>query len=80
MNIQQQNTSEVSHTYTVMADNEGLDPPPPHDISNVFSAADFSSRLSSDSVKYKRAWIKTKVIRSYILSAGKCPYARIRAL
>ena len=38
-----------------MAYNEDLDPPPPHDISNVFAAADFSSQSSYDSVKYKRA-------------------------
>ena len=70
MNIQQQNTSEVSKTETVMDDNEELYPPPPQDISNVFAAADLLSRSSYDSAKYKRAWIKAKVILSYILSAG----------
>ena len=32
VNIQQQNTSKVSNTETVMAYNEELDPPPPQDI------------------------------------------------
>ena len=73
MNIQQPTTSEVSNTETVMVYNEHLDPPPPQDISNMFAAADLSSHSSSDSTKYKRAWIKAKVIRSYILSAGECP-------
>ena len=50
--------------------NEELDPPPPQDISNVFAAADLSSRSSSDSAKYKPAWIKEKVIRYSILSSG----------
>ena len=53
-----------------MYDNEDLDPPPPQDISNVFAAADLLSHLSSDSAKYKLAWRKAKVIRSYILSDG----------
>ena len=70
MNIQQQNTSEVADTYTLMAYNEGLYPPPPQDISNVFAAAYLSSRSSFDSAKFKRAWIKAKVICSSILSAG----------
>ena len=39
-NLQQPNTSEVATTETVMAYNEYLDPPPPHDISNVFAAAE----------------------------------------
>ena len=56
-----------------MADNEELDPPPPQDISNVFAAAQFSSRSSSDSNKYKRACLKAKVIRYSTLSAGECP-------
>ena len=56
-----------------MAYNEYIDPPPPHDISNVFAAAYLSSRLSSDSAKYKRAWLKAKVIHSYILSAVGFP-------
>ena len=47
--------SEVSSTETVMAYNKDLDPPPPHDISNVFAAADLLSQSSYDSVKYKRA-------------------------
>ena len=35
MNIQQQTTSEVTNTDTVMGYNEDIDPPPSHDISNV---------------------------------------------
>ena len=63
VNIQQQTTSEVADTEKVMDGNEELDPPPPQDISNVFAAADLSSCSSSDSAKYKHAWIKAKVIR-----------------
>ena len=55
MNIQQQTTSEVADTDTVMAYNVELYPPPPQDISNVFVAADFLSRSLSDSDKYKCA-------------------------
>ena len=73
MNIQQQTTLEVANTETVMDDNLELYHPPPHDIWNVFAAADFSSCSSSDSAKYKCAWLKAKVIRSYILSSGGCP-------
>ena len=73
MNIQQQNTWEVADTETVMADNEKLDIPQPQDILNVFAVADLSSRSSSDSDKYKCAWIKAKVIGSSILSAGEFP-------
>ena len=58
-----------------MAYNENLDPPPPHDISNVFAAADLSSQSSYDSVKYERAWHRAKVIRSFILSSGESPDA-----
>ena len=71
MNIQEQTTSEVSDTKTVMDYNEDIDIPSPWDISNVFAAADLSYSSSSDSNKYKRAWLKEKVIRSYILSAGE---------
>ena len=39
MNIQEQTTSEVSNTETVMSDNEELDPPSSQDILNVFTAA-----------------------------------------
>ena len=70
MNIQQPTTSEVADTEKVMAYNEDLDPPPPQDISNVFSSADLSSQSSSDSAKYNRAWYKARVIRYSILSAG----------
>ena len=54
-NIQQQTTSEVANTETVMGYNEDIDPPPPQDISNVFAAADLLSQSSYDTVKYKRA-------------------------
>ena len=54
--IQQPTTSEVANTETVMPYNEDIDPPPPHNICNVFAAADSSSQSSYDSVKYKRAW------------------------
>ena len=80
MNIQQQTTSEVSHTEAAMNYNKELDLPPPQDISNVFAAAELSSCSSSDSSKYKPVWIKAKVIRSYILSSRECPYACSRAL
>ena len=80
MNIQQPTTSEVANTETVMAYNEDLDPPPPQDILNVFAASDLSSQSSSDSDKYKRAWINPKVIRSSILYAGKCTDACSQAL
>ena len=55
-----------------MAYKEDLDPPPPQDIPNVIAATDLSYRSSSDSAKYKCAWLffKSKVIRSSILSAG----------
>ena len=80
MNIQQQNTSEVADTETVMDFNEYLDPPPPQEISDMFALTDLSSHSSSDSAKYECAWIKAKVIFSYILSAGKYTDACIRAL
>ena len=63
-----------------MADNEELDASPPQDISNVFVALDFLSCSLSYSAKYKHAWLKGKVIRSYILSARECTYACSRAL
>ena len=44
VNIQKRTTSEVSNTEIDMADNEDLDIPSPQDISDVFAAADFSSR------------------------------------
>ena len=72
VNIQQPNTSELANAEIVMADNKELYPPTPQDISNVFAAEDLSSRSSSDSAKYKRAWIKVKVIRFSILSAEEC--------
>ena len=58
-----------------MADKEELYPTPPQDIPNVFAAADLSYCSSSYSAKYKRAWLKAKVICSYILSDGECPDA-----
>ena len=78
-NIQQQTTSEVANTDTVMGYNEDIDPPPPHDISNFFAAADLSSQSSYYSVKYKRAWHRAKGIRSSILSSGESPEAQSRA-
>ena len=80
MNIKQRTTSEVSNTETVMDNNEGLYPPPPQDIYNVFAVADLVSCSSYDSAKYKRAWLKAKVIRSSILFSGECPDACSRAL
>ena len=62
-----------------MADNEYLDPPPPQDISNVFPAVDLLYCSSYDSAKYKHEWIKAKVIRSSILSAGEYPDTCSRA-
>ena len=62
-----------------MAYDENLDPPRPHDISNVFAAADLSSQSSYDTVKYKCAWHRSKVIRSYILSSWESPYTQSRA-
>ena len=53
-----------------MADNEKLDHPTPQDIDNVFAESDLSYRSSSDSAKYKCAWLKEKVIRSSILYVG----------
>ena len=58
-----------------MDENEYLDPPPPQDIYNVFAEADLSSRSSSNSVKYKHAWLKVKVICYSILSSGEFPDA-----
>ena len=62
-----------------MGYNEDIDPPPPQDISNMFSAADLSSQSSYDTVKYKRAWHREKGICSSILSSGESPDARSTA-
>ena len=80
MNIQEQTTSEVVNTETVMAYNEELDPPPPQDISNVLASADLLSHSSSGPDKYKRAWLKAKLFHSSILSTGECPDACSRVL
>ena len=80
VNIQQRTASELVDTETVMVYNEDLDPPPPQDMSNVFSSADLSYQSSSDSAKYKRAWYKARLIRSSILSYGEIPDACSRAL
>ena len=80
INPTQRTTPEVDNTEIVMAYNEDLDLPSPQDISGVFAVADLSSCSSSDSAKYKCAWFKAKVIRSFILSAGECPYACCRLL
>ena len=79
-NIQQQTTSEVADTETVMAYNKDIYPPPPQDISNVFAAVDLSSQSSYDSIKYKHAWHRAKGICSSVLSSGESPDARSRAL
>ena len=79
-NIQQPTTSEVANTDTVMAHNEELYPTPPQDISNVFAAAELSSHSSSESAKYKLAWLKAKLLHSSILYSGECPDAHSRAL
>ena len=63
-----------------MDDNEELYTASPQDISNVFAASDLSSCSSSDSAKYKRAWIKAKLIRFYILFTGEHPCACSRVL
>ena len=60
--------------------NEDIDAPPPQDMLNFFAAAYLSSCSSSDSSKYKRAWIKAEVIRSSILFVGECPDAFSREL
>ena len=59
---------------------EDIDPPPPQDISNVFAVSDLSLHSSSDSNKYKHAWLMAKVISSSILSDGECPDSCSRAL
>ena len=46
----------------------------------MFAAEEFSSCSSSDSAKYRRACLKTKVNHYSILSAGGCPDAFSRAL
>ena len=80
VNIQQPTASEVANTETVMGYNEGIYPPPPQDISNVFVAADLLSQSSYDTVKYKREWHRAKGICSSILSTGGSPDAESRAL
>ena len=79
-NIQQPTTSEVSNTETLMAGNEDIDTPPPQNILNVFAAAGLSSQSSYDTVKYKRAWHRAKVIRSYILYSRESLDAQSRSL
>ena len=63
-----------------MAYNEDIDPPPPQDISNVFSSSELLAQSSSDSAKYKPAWYNARLIRSYILSAEENPDTCSRAL
>ena len=79
-NFQQQTTLEVANTETVMDYNEDLDPPPPHNISNVFAAADLTSQSSYDSVKYKCARHRAKGILFSILSSGESIDSCSRAL
>ena len=64
----------------MIAYNEELYPPPQQDIPNVYAASDLSSHSSSDSEKYKCAWLKAKSIRFSILSAEECPDPCSRAL
>ena len=71
MNIKQPTTLEVADTETVMDYNKDLDPPLSQDRSNIFSSAGLSDKSSSDLAKYKRAWYKARLIRSYILSTGE---------
>ena len=80
MNIQKPTTSKEADKETMMYYNEDLDPPPPQDILHVFSSSDLLSQSSSDSDKYKRAWYKARLIRSYVLSAEESPDACSRAL
>ena len=80
MNTQKPTTLEVANKETVMAYNEDLYPPLPQDISNVFSSAYLSSQSSSDSAKYKSTCYKSRVFRSYILSAGESPDSCSRSL
>ena len=80
MNIQQPTTSELAYKATVMAYNEDLVPPLPHDISNLFSSADLFYKSSYDSAKYRLASYRARVIRSFILSSGESPEACSRAL
>ena len=70
VNIQQQTTSEVADTETMMADNEELYTPSPQDLSYMFVVVDLLSCSSSDSAEYKQAWLKAKLIHHSILSAG----------
>ena len=46
----------------------------------MFVAADLSSCSSYDSDKYKREWLKIKVIRSSVLFSVECPDTCSRAL
>ena len=80
VNIKQRTTSEVADIDTVMDDNKELDTTPPQHKSNVFAGAYLSSHSTPDSAKYKRAWLKTKKIRSSVLSTGEFPDACIKAL
>ena len=78
-NIQQPTTLEVANKETVMDYNEDIDPPPPHDISDVFATADLSSQSSFASVRYKLAWHRAKGICSSILYSGESPDTCSRA-
>ena len=62
-----------------MDGNEDIHTPPPQDISNVFATAELLTQSSYDTVKYKRAWHKTKGICSSILSFGESSDAQSRA-
>ena len=58
------------NTMKTLVNNEEEEPPLPQDLTNVFEAADLSSRSSSKSSQYKSDWHKAKKIRASILSAG----------
>ena len=70
MNIQHHTTSEVSDIEIVMADDEELYTPSTEVILNLFASSDLSSHSSSDSAKYKCAWLKAKLFYYSILSDG----------
>eukprot|EP00978_Attheya_sp_CCMP212_P013624 scaffold34204_cov39-Attheya_sp.AAC.7 len=50
-----------------------IDPPSPHNLSNVFAASGLNglnSSISTSSMEYKRAWRRAQAIKESILSAG----------
>jgi hypothetical protein len=59
-----------NNNMTTLVNNDEEESPLPQDLTNVFEAADLSSRSSSKSSQYKSDWHKAKKIRASILSAG----------